>query len=256
MATVFATTRCKQYGHPEVTITLEVSEPAVLQPRTAAVQQLLAYFEGGVAGGTKFLPEQVVQFGGVMLRMISRPDGTLGVTERDSREPYAWNERVDRAARNLWRQVEICRSIDAPSERWWFAREDHLAIVCARLFETEGAIFMRRLSPDPVRADDSRWVMFCDEEDHDHDDEGVLELASLLDVEHRLPGLANFFALPAKTDVLVQPGRRRDDGQSLVHGTIFLDGEVEAAVPNPGSYLLLLNEGVDAMLGKISSAGD
>jgi hypothetical protein len=144
--------------------------------------------------------------------------------------------------------------VNVDKDQWWFPQEDDLAVVCSRTFESEG-IFMWRLIPNPKRANDSRWVIFCDDEDHDHD-ENLLEVASLLEIEHQRPGLTNFLALPAKTQVFVDPGRRRADGQALVHGTVFLDGDEEAAEPNPGSYLMLLNEGAEACLQSLSADDD
>src|SRR5262245_14233860 len=70
----FRTSQCARHRHPEFTVILR---NGAFMPGLERV--LLDYFEGRVAEGVKFMPEQLVQLGWARLKLVKRADGTLGV---------------------------------------------------------------------------------------------------------------------------------------------------------------------------------
>src|SRR5512139_172773 len=133
------TTKCSAAGHREFTV--QLAKP----PPIAGLHEFLTdYFEGAVARGTKFLPNQTVQMGWSVLKLCDREDGTLGVQERELTPDVQWTEQVDRALVDMWLQREVVASVGLLDELT-FPRQDEDAIV-ARCAIDSAQLVMTRLA--------------------------------------------------------------------------------------------------------------
>jgi len=216
---VFRTSQCSRHGHQEFTILFSERPPVHGLEKT-----LLSHFENAVARGATFRPGQFVQLGWASLRLMSRPDGTLGVQEFDSQAEGGWVESVDKALMAAWSQKEVVLSVGLQEPAFPGQMQD--AVVCKKLLEGHDEYQLSRSDPDDD--DDSGWFLACFGKDHDHDKASELAMTQLVHVTTRLPFITQFLALPAGADVhLTGPGR--------IRATVFIDGEER--VPLPGSYL-------------------
>jgi hypothetical protein len=195
---------------------------------------LLNYFEASVARGTKFLPNQTVQIGWSLLKLCDRPDGTLGVQERELTPELAWIEQVDRALADVWLQKQIAASVGL-ADALTFPRQDEAALVadCAM---NDSQLVMTRLPDDELPEGFSGWMLACTE-DHDH---GERQQLPLLGVAAMNPGLVQLLALPHGTSVLVLYVAKPNapEGTLRIEPHVFRDGE--EIVPVDGSYLAML----------------
>jgi hypothetical protein len=218
----FQTTRCAKHDHPEITIQLAEGVPVPDLERT-----LLGFFERSVAEGARFLPGQTVQMGWALLRMLERPDGTLGVEEPSMETESGWNERVDQSLMATWTQKEIASSLGLV-DRLTFPQQVQSGIVCDRLLDGE-VFVLTRAEPD---GEDSGWFFGCADESHDHGNPENLSAVQLISIAHRLPFTRQFLALPPGVVVVIKgPGR--------IRARVWLDDE--AIEPGEGSYLHALN---------------
>jgi hypothetical protein len=225
------TTQCASHGHREFTIQL------TRQPPIPNVHLMLVnYFEGAVASGTKFLPEQIVRIGWAVLKLRDRDDGTIGVQERELTPDEKWTESVDRALKDTWLQKEVCASVGLVDELTFPTQDE--AVMVADCAIDAPVIVMTRFPKEDLPENVSGWAMCC-AEDHDH---GERSFVPLLAVAANQPGLVQFLALPHDLTVLIEwldapdvPGMRR------LAPTVFRHGEPLPFVP--GSYLAALAGG-------------
>jgi hypothetical protein len=219
----YRTTQCTAHGHPEFTIVFRRELPV-----PGLEKMLLSYFESAVAKGTVFKSGQTVQIGWATLRLKDRDDGTLGVLEPDVLHELKWIESVDQSLFETWRQKEVLESVGL-QDRADYPRQALQAIVCSNVTESREFILGRT---EPTGPTDSGWFIGCTDESHDHQLADALRAVPLIEIAVNLPPLAQFFALPAGTDVLIStPGR--------IRAKVFLDGEERLAAS--GSYLEALN---------------
>ncbi|GAB1640062.1 hypothetical protein [Krasilnikovia sp. MM14-A1259] len=221
------TSDCARFGHPEITFHLTRESPI---PDIHRV--LVDYFEGRVAGGTRFRAGEGVRLGWATLLLFDRGDGTLGVKERVIAPDVEWTDSVDRALRDLWCQREINDSVGLLDELD-FPTQDELVMAADCALEA-GPVFMVRL--DDASEGFSGWSLTCPE-DHDH---GRRSLVPLMAVAANLPGLVQLLALPRGVSVLVQWIAKADmpSGQLHIEPHVFREGQVLPA--RPGSYLAAL----------------
>ncbi len=219
------TTQCAKHGHREVTIQLAEDSPI---PNVAQV--LIDFFEEGVAGGVEFLPGQVVRLGWSLLRLCERPDGTLGVEERELTPRPAWTESVDRALADAWYQKEVCASVGL-LEELTFPLQDEDVMVADCAIDAE-LIVMTRFPAADLPEGISGWALCCGD-DHDH---GERSFVPLMAIAANQPALVQFLALPHDTVVLVGKGEKRIDPH------VYRSGE--EVTPTAGSYLAAL-QGTD-----------
>ncbi|MFZ5443595.1 MAG: immunity protein Imm33 domain-containing protein [Myxococcota bacterium] len=218
----YRTTTCSAHGHPEFTVRFarEVPVPGL-------ERMILGYFEDAVARGTSFKPGQTVQLGWATLRLTQRDDGTLGVLEPDLREELRWSESVDQSLLETWRQKEVLSSLEL-LERADYPRQAQQAIVCANVWSSPAFLLGRT---EPSSPSDSGWFVGCTDESHDHQHPEALTVVPLIEIAVRAPALAQFFALPVGTDVLVS-------GAGSLQTRVFVDDEERN--PRAGSYLAAL----------------
>jgi hypothetical protein len=227
----YRTTGCAAHGHPEVTLQLTRELPIPNIERL-----LLGYFEGAVARGTKFKPDQTVRVGWALLRLIERDDGTLGVCERELSPEVAWVEQVDRALHDTWVQREIVASVGLLDEIAFPSQDDLVMVSPCAEDGGEPVILMR--TPVEDAPDFSGWSLSCAEE-HEH---GEPVFVPLLAVAANNPGLVQLLALPPNTLVYVswEAKDNTPEGQRRIEPHVFR-GENEL-VPADGSYLAALQE--------------
>lgn len=221
----FTTTALARAGHPEMSFVF--SDPP---PMPNLEQLLLGYFESAVGAGVKFAAGQRIDFGGSLLRVFDRGDGTLGVRDVGSDGNDVQPESVHRALMRTWCRQEVAKSYDLlPS----FPSPHQCAIVCTELEASRHALLLKRLESNTD--DDSGWYVGCTNPGHDHGQEGNLGVALLLQLGDRYPWLDQFFALPVATDLIVEMDDR-------VHVPALWRGGGEPIAPKPGSYVAALNQ--------------
>jgi len=227
----FRTTTCAAHGHREVTLQLTRALPIPNIERN-----LLDYFEGAVARGTKFLPGQTVRIGWATLKLVERDDGTLGVCERELSPEVAWVEQVDRALHDTWVQHEIVASVGLAGEIAFPSQDDLVMISPCAEDSGEPLVMVRTTVDDAPQF--SGWSLQC-AEDHDH---GEPAFVPLLAVAANHPGLVQLLALPPSTLVFVSWEEKASApaGQLRIEPHVFR-GDDEL-VPAPGSYLAALQE--------------
>lgn len=222
MPQTFRTTACSAHGHPEVTLTLAERVPVPNIENT-----LLRYFESQVARGVVFSAGQTIDFVGLLLKLVARDDGTLGVSERDDDR---WVESVHGSLMQAYCRIEVARSFALAPEP---PPAGSTAIVCSRLDDSKRAIMCKRAEPSPGTRD-SGWYIGCTFEDHDHDDTEHLAVAPLAEVAKRYAWLGQFLALPVGTDLVVEMRER-------VSVPVLWRGE-DVVAPVAGSYVAALNQ--------------
>jgi hypothetical protein len=219
---LFRTTRCVEHDHPELTIRFASRPPVPNLER-----MLLGYFEDEVAKGTRFATGQIIQLGWAMLRIVERPDGTLGVEEPSVETESGWVESVEHSLMQAWSQREVAVSLGLV-DQLAFPVQVQTAIVCERLLDGD-AVLLARVEPD---GESSGWFFGCTDETHDHNKPDSLSMAQLIGVAHRLPFVTQFLALPPGATVLIRgPGR--------IRATVWVNEQ--ELTPRPGSYLEALN---------------
>jgi hypothetical protein len=212
----YKTSTCGHHGHPEFTV--QFDQPCV----PGGEQLLLSWFEDAVAEGTRFAAGNTLGMGGHSLRLVARPDGTLGVEEPVPSPEPRWVERIDRTVREVITQRYICDSVG-------------LALTCpppgshclvTDCSEHAQTLVLNRVVAPPDLPGFSGWLVSCAEE-HDHSERSQLPLLALSALR---PFSVQFLALPPESTVLlVPPG----------HGHVFFEGE--ELTPKAGSYLEGLN---------------
>ena len=224
-----STTKCRPVGHPELTVKYKSPVPGFHTP-------LFDYFENAVARGTKFVPGQTLQLGWSTLRLIERPDGTLGITEREPVPEERWTESAQRALQDLWLQKEIAASVGLLDELDFPRQDDGLLISACVDDATEAFLLTRIPKTGDVPPGFSGWSLTCPEK-HDH---GERDLVPLIAIAANQPGLVQLLALPVGCAARVTweekpdapPGRKR-----IVPHLFRGSDELQ---PRPGSYLASL----------------
>lgn len=226
--TSYTTTKNSLAGHREVTIQLARA------PIVPDVQQvLLGFFEAAVARGTRFAAGQTLQIGWSLLRLCDRPDGTLGVQERELSPDVTWTESVDRALADLWMQKAIGVSLGLHDDLV-FPRQDDAALVADCAMDADELV-MTRLPVTELPEGFSGWMLACTQ-DHDH---GERHMVPLLAIAATKPGLVQLLALPHEVAVLVLY-KKVDAGHARIEPHVFRG--TDELVPAEGSYLAALQQ--------------
>jgi len=179
------TAGCSTYGHPEFEI------------RTSGLPDFLLsflvnYLEQSVASGSRFLPGQNIQMGARVLRVAPVHD-RLTLLEQVPNAPEAWDPSVSRTMLAMYRQRCALESVGM-LERLAYPAPGALATVCRRAEHATATVFTRY--PTEERGD-SGWAVLCTDEDHDHDAEDELLVASVDTLCDRVPLFSLFLAMPA-----------------------------------------------------------
>lgn len=233
---VYATSRCKLYGHPEFQI--RVSNSAV---PVEDISFLLQFFEQRVARGEKFRGGESLQVGWMFTMLEEGPAGFLRVLEPDMQVvPVRFVDSVDNTLMQLRNQKDVVESL-SPSIAPDFPSLRQSAVVHVNYQEARRILLTRN---DPVNAADSGWWL------SDLDDEARLEdparfmKTSLYQLGVHRPDLIQFLAVPAGLQVAVDGAR------------ISVLGPVQEVQQIPGSYLSELNKArQSAVSAGRSSAG-
>ena len=221
------TTRCQESGHAEFRFTF--GQPL---PVPNLEHLLLNYFESAVAQGTQFEPDQIVQMGCVILKLVQDGEGFLLL--RALGDDADWHDDIGPALMGLWRQQEVARSVDLTPD---FIHPATSALVCTRATELLDVYFMQRTERE--QASDSGWSIVCGDEDHDHNDPDSFIVLPLMSVVAMHPFLQEFLALPEGTEVVVEVVEDAN-GALRVSADIYVDeGLVE---PGEDSYLGARNQ--------------
>jgi hypothetical protein len=211
------TQKCREHGHPEISVQCE--DAAALSP---SLHWFLGWIESEVAGGRRFLPEQIVQVGWSILEIHQRSDGTFTLFEPDFQSmPVRFVDSVSNTLLHLFLQKSVAESLGLGAELAPPSLRDS-AIVCTEFGSTEGFV-MSRVAP---KAADSGWFFGCDSAAHDHQSLDDLRRVSLYEAVTRHDDRSiPFLALP--------PGTFVGFGGAVPY---FSRGETELAI-RPGSYL-------------------
>lgn len=225
----FRTTKCSQHGHRELTVKLTSPVPNLHT-------MLTDYVESAVAKGTKFLPGQTLQLGWSTLKFIERPDGTLGVQERELTPEEQWTESAQRALVDLWTQREIASSLGLADELEFPKQTDDMLIYRCVTDETEGFVLNRMPKEEDLPPGFSGWSLSCTQR-HEH---GEVDVVPLLAIAANQPGLVQLLALPHGCTALVTWEAKPDApaGRKRIVPRIFRDGE--ELKPADGTYLAAL----------------
>jgi hypothetical protein len=211
------TRKCKEHGQLEISVFCDDGLPLAEN-----LKWLLEWIESEVAGGRRFLPEQIVQIGWSLLEIRQRTDGTLALFEPDFQSmPVKFVDSVSNTLRHLLLQKCVAESLGLAEEMTFSSLRDS-AIVCAEFGSAEGFV-MQRLAP---KASNSGWFFGCDSQAHDHQSPDALRRISLYEAAAlRDDRIIPFLALPP--DIFVGFG-----------GAVpyFSRGERELVI-RPGSYL-------------------
>lgn len=217
MTTRFTTSGCAKHGQAEVTVTF-VQPPLI----PGGERLILGFVEDAVARGTRFKAGETMLIGGSLLRLCQRPDGTLGVEEREPAPKETWIEGVDRTVREVMLQKYVNESVGlelAPPA-------PGASLLVARCAEASEVVVLSRAGGAQPRAGLSGWTMTCGEA-HEHESQFVLPVLALSALR---PDVVPFLALPDGVVVKVSSGPI-----TVMHGGV-------EKVPAPGSFLDKRNE--------------
>lgn len=182
----------------------------------------LGWIEDEVARGKRFLPDQTIQVGWSILKVLKREDGTLGFLEPNFRSmPVKFVDSVSTTLLHLLIQKSVAESLGVEAELAIPSLRDS-ATVCTGFGSTSGFI-MSRIETKPG---DSGWFFGCNNPDHNHQSPDVLRSISVYEAatlnDERV---IQFLGLPQDTFIGVGDG-----------APCFFRGEVELSI-RPGSYL-------------------
>ena len=212
-----ATTKCNQFGHPEVVLESDES-----QVPDVYLKNVVETLETMVASGSVFSPEQLFQIGwGVTL--VKSAGNMLSLVEPDMEAfPFKWTKGITNTLRQMMVQLFMLDSVglreqmDAPS----FCES---LVVCNHYNESN--FFMSR--SEGSGGTDSGWFIGCLNDDHSHDDEGNLKCVSVYEAFLNQRGVQGFASFPVGSMIVVEPGNQirvynEDVELDIVSGS-FLD---------------------------------
>ena len=229
-------TGCGKYHHAEFRLRLDTGTAVERDAR-----ELVACIEREVAGGRAFKEGDLFQCGWLNLRFRKIAPDLMAAEEPDLTSiPTGYEDSVTNALGHLhWQRmcasaVGIQESLNAPVMT-------HMAAICPKL-QREGSFFMERHTPT---AEDSGWIIACDEPGHDHVHSAEMLRASLYEVVLRFRVVvAAFLALPPGSKVLKTPQGLwiSCDGHShQIRQGSFLDQLVNGA-PDCESTSIVVND--------------
>ncbi|WP_280445911.1 hypothetical protein [Nocardia brasiliensis] len=224
---LYRTTIGAEYRHPEIVARL--SEPALPEVDDVLVEWILDDLQRSISTGTRFTPGERIQVGWRTLRIIERADGLLGLHERVSTD--GWAEHVELTLRETWYQREVAASLGLTEEDLDFPAEHQSAAVASCVHDRLPALVLARDETDDARL--SGWRVQC-AQDHDH---GAWSSRTLWEITDFAPFATQFLALPATTSLTVEAPHTTPSGR--IRTRVTLGGRHR--VPNPGSYLAVLN---------------
>jgi hypothetical protein len=183
------TSECLLYDHPDFAV--EWSGDDALKPWLTS---FLEWLESQVAAGIRFLPDETVQFGWSIMKVVPRPEDTLALFEPDfTSMPIAFIDSVSNTVLHTMLQrftadsVDLTTSMEIPSLL-------ETCIVCSRFGKNE-AVTLDRAKPSNER--DSGWFFGCTQPDHDHNNLDELQRKSLYEAAALMDSrLIPFLALP------------------------------------------------------------
>lgn len=222
----FQTNTCSRHSHPEISFVF-----AERVPVPGAERLLLDYFESSVAQGVVFKAGQKVGIGGSLLRLFDRGDRTLGVRDVGPDGQDAEPESAHRSVMRTWLRQEVARSFGLEAD---FPATTATAILCTHTDQSTHALLLKRMSPTP-NSPDSGWFIGCTDQTHDHDAKDALVVAHILAIAEKYPWLDQFFALPLRTDLVVEMEDR------VRVPVLWYGDQADPRPPLAGSYVAALN---------------
>src|SRR6266481_7567847 len=168
-------------------IVLHLSDKAQMSP-----QWLLDFFESSMASGRQFKPEETVQIGWMVTKLVESPEGDLEVWEpRFKSVPIQWVRGVNTTLRHLILQKSVAELFQRDPE---FPSLRQAGFVAPCFWEGKGHFKMTRENP---AQNDSGWHFSFTNSDIVGD-----KLHSLFELACFCPAVVPFLALPVSGTVV------------------------------------------------------
>lgn len=216
---IYTTTRCRAFAHPEVSF--EVSDDVPVEQ----IDSLVSMLEAMVASGSVFSPDQTMQYGWSILQFQSDKKGGLVLMEPDlSTRPIQFHKGLTETLVHNMRQVYTGDSYGIDREQLDFPHIGQSVIAC-RNFAIAEKIHLGRLEKNGPN--DSGWFFGCYKMPCDHNSAAHIINMSLLDAVAQRPETLNWLALPSGQNVLLHPSEKpivftENDDLNLIPGS-FVD---------------------------------
>lgn len=223
------TANCHTHGHPE--ISLFCPENPSLKPGLA---WLFNWIETEVARGRRFLPEQNVQIGWMLLQVRQRTDGTLGFFEPDmSSFPIVYVDSVSNTLWHLLLQKSVAESLGVGEELSLPPLQNY-GIACTEFGATAGFVMSRVLE----KGGNTGWFFGCNNNQHDHCCDDNLKRVSLYEAAVRCESrIIPYLGLPAGVSIDFnndEPSFDREGKVLPIQKCSYLDKKHPAASSNQG----------------------
>jgi hypothetical protein len=202
---LITTTKCHDYGHPELVLTLD----------STSLEVDARWFAGGleqmVQSGSRFQPGQSLQIGWSLVWFVALPNETLGFEEPDMKSmPLVRQPGLTNSLRHLRLHKDTLESV-LSSDALSFPSLQQSCLICTRLARSS-SFFMDRRQPQCA---ESGWFIGCQADEHDHNDPTALKAVSLYEAAAIIcPPALPYLGFPAGATIAV------DEVLSF-----FMDGE-------------------------------
>lgn len=216
---------CSEYNHPDFRF---VVDSGILQ---VDVDIFASFLEESVREGTRYADGELIQFGSMLLRLVTS-DGFLTLQEPDLRtmpiswtdgktDPVTWTEGVTNSLTLLRLQKDTGESLGFEDELDFPSIASSI-VVGADWTEGLDSLFLDRTESE---GEHSGWFVGRPDGEMDYDDADNLQPISLYQAILEAPHIAGYLAMPTGCRVLMS-------GQSL---TFWYDGRPLKIVK--GSFL-------------------
>jgi hypothetical protein len=202
---LITTTKCHDYGHPELALALDSTS------LEADARWFAGVLEQMVQSGSRFQPGQSLQIGWSVVWFVARANKTLGFEEPDMKSiPLVRQPGLTNSLRHLRLHKDTLESVLC-SDALSLPSLQQSCLICTRLARL-GSFFMDRRQPQRA---DSGWFVGCQADEHDHNDPTTLRTVSLYEaVVVICPRALPYLAFP--------PGATIAVGDAL---SFFMNGE-------------------------------
>lgn len=181
---------------------------------------LKTYFEDGIRAGVIFKPDQLVQVGCMITRLVTVSSDELEVYEPDMKQmPIQFTGSADNTLVILRKQKSVNESLNLQNQIV-FAPVNHYLITCSQYRQKD--FIMDR---GEVENNNTGWFIGCTDKDHDHNNIENLKRISVYEAMLAKPEIIELLALPPGTFVI----------KSEINLIIYKD-DIELSVQQ-GSYL-------------------
>lgn len=196
------TTNCSKYNHPEIELYFDDSYIV-----NRDIEWYLNLLESNVKSGTIYKPEQIIQIGCMVNKVMSSTPKTIKLQEPDLKEfPVNFIDSVTNTLKILRLQKDIVSSVHS-YDLMSFTSIMQSCIICNSNSDgIDDGTVLHRVEVDEAEPLDSGWFIGCLDQTHDHNDPNNLVRTSLYSVFLDFPNYIKFFALPAGTYIEIADG--------------------------------------------------